>query len=250
LGKHPAPNEVQTLQVDFVTWIAGIVSAMPGSGTDAFVVPSSGEKTSFLAAVQAFLAENWTSADTLAAVVDYKVVEIEDTGHNNQTVYGLIPTDSNTDYRGYYFVRPNSVASCALVVESPHPKYDTRTGVLGSELFREVDGRTFLLAGTHRCANDTPSGCSGTTTVCGGGSLPFKESDMAHMDDAFFQVFHEEAGEETVSTRVIQVHGFSSGSSDPEFTVSDGTTTDNASGTYLPNQFTSNLEAQIAGHST
>lgn len=241
---------VETASVDFVSWIGDTVTDMPGSGTDAFVVPTSAEKTDFLAAVQAFFDEDWTSADTLAADVDYKVVKITDTGWDNQTIYGLKPVSGNTDHRGYYFLRPDSAVSCALVIEAPHPKYDTRTGVLASEVFREIGARAFLLAGTHRCANSTATACSGTTTACGGGSLPFKESDMAHMDDSFFQVFHEEASDETAGTRVIQVHGFSSDADEPEFTISDGTTTDNASAAYLPNEFTGILESKIAGDSS
>ncbi len=136
-----------------------------------------------------------------------------------------------------------------MVIEAPHQKHDTRTGVFSSEIFRQIGARAFLLAGTHRCANTASSSCSGTTTTCNG-SGPFKVSDMAHTDQSFFQVFHEEASNETAGTRVIQVHGFSSDPEDPEFTISDGTTTDNPSGTYLPNQFTSVLESKIAGYSS
>ncbi|MDJ0764304.1 MAG: C25 family cysteine peptidase [Myxococcota bacterium] len=239
-----------TLEVDFSSWISDIVSDMPGSGTDAFVVPTSGEESSFLSAVQAFLAENWTSTETLAAVVDYELVQITDTGWGDQTLYGLIPASGNTDYRGYYFLRPNSAVSCALVIEAPHPKYDTRTGVLSSELFREIGARTFAMAGTHRCSNSDATLCDGSTTSCGSPSQSYRESDMAHTDSAFFQVFHEAASEETVSTRVIQVHGFSSDASDPEFTASDGRTANNPSGTYLSNHFTSVLESKIEGDSS
>ena len=239
---------IDTIAENFVSWIEDIVDSMPGSGSEGFSVPSSAEKADFLSAVEPFLDEDWTTANTRAASVDYEVIQINDTGWANETFYGLQPVSGNTDGRGYYFLRHNSAVSCALVIEAPHPKYDIRTGVLASELFREVGARAFLLAGTHRCANSAASGCSGTTTACGGGSLPYKESDMAHTADSFFQVFHEEASEETVNTRVIQVHGFSSDPDEPEFTVSDGTTTDSGSGTYLPNWFTTTLEAKIAGY--
>ena len=135
------------------------------------------------------------------------------------------PDSGNTDHRGYFFLRSNSAVSCALVIESPHAKHDTRTGVFASEVFREMGPRAFLLTGTYRCANTTASTCSGTSSSYSGESQPYRNSDMAHVVDSFFQVFHEVAGEETASTRVIQVHSFTSGSTDPEFTVSDGTTT-------------------------
>lgn len=247
MGEPGPRNGVRALQVDFVSWIEDIVADMPGRDSEGFAVPTEVEEADFLAAVQAFLDEDWASAQTLAAVVNYEVVEIEDTGNGNETLYGLQPDPGNTDGRGHYFLRPRAAIQCELVIESPHMKYDLRTGVLSSEVFRNVGARAFLLAGTHRCANAADTLCDGSTLVCNDlVSGPYRESDMAHTDRSFFQVFHEAAAEEMPgSTRVMQVHGFGSGSSDPEFTFSDGTTTDNGSDQYLPNRFTADLEQRI-----
>ena len=245
---EPGPRVVgRALQVDFVSWIEDIVADMPGRDSEGFVEPTELEEADFFAAVQAFLDESWASAQTLAAAVNYEVVEIEDTGNGNETLYGLQPDPGNTDGRGHYFVRPRAAIQCELVIESPHPKFDSRTGVLSSEVFRNTGARAFLLAGTHRCANAADTLCDGLTLVCNElVSGPYRESDMAHTDRSFFQVFHEAAAEEVPgSTRVMQVHGFVSGGSDPEFTLSDGTTTDNVSDQYLPNRFAADLEQRI-----
>ena len=102
------------------------------------------------------------------------------------------------DGRGYFFIRPTPTWKNNLVVESPHSKSEL-TGSTTVEVFTDTLARSFMLAGTHRCANMKVSRCSGRTAVCkaysyGGRrsknsrSHRFKISDMAHSDKTFFQV--------------------------------------------------------------
>jgi len=233
-------------EVDFVSWVSGEVANMAGSGSEGYSGPTAGEITHFEAAVADFLDESWAAANTNAALVDYEVVALIDTGYADEILHVLRPASGNTDGQGLFFLRPAVAVCCDVVLAAPHPKYDTRTGVLSAEIFRMVGVRGLMIAGTHRCANATASGCDGTTTVCGGGSVPFRESDMAHVDNSFFQSFHELVGEEQPgSTKIIQIHGFGSGAGDPEFTISDGTTTDNVNPSYLSNAFTIDLESRV-----
>jgi hypothetical protein len=242
-----AAQTLPTLSADLVQWTETTVANLPDEDSNGFTVPTANDLTLFRAAVTELLAESWPAAHTAAAAVGYQVVAFTDTGHGDELLYALTPVAGNTAGRGYFFVRPQTQVERNLVLESPHPRNDHRSAVLTSEVFRASGARAFVFAGTHRCANTGQfSGCSGTTGACAGTTQGYLESDMAHTPQAFFQAFHELAAEETADTLTFQLHGFSSDATDPEFTVSDGRTADQADPAYLPNAFAAALEAGIA----
>jgi hypothetical protein len=229
----PAAGQIARIEQDFVQWTQIAVDGNPPEGSGGFAVPGSTARNSFRTVVQTFLNENWAGADTLADSLGYDVVAFRDTANNNATYYGLIPQPDNADGRGFYFVRPRAGVVRRLVVEAPHAVEDDRTGVLAAEVFRAVGARAVLISGVDRCANAAGSTCTGSTD-CGA----HKVSDMAHAVATFFQVFHEEASAEHTNTVVLQLHGFLPNPLDPtepEFSISDGTGTDNLDPGYRPN---------------
>ena len=196
-----------------------------------FVVPSVAQRDGFRAAAEALRDGDLAAAAQLSLGVDYQVVQMVDQGSNNDAFYALLPatwtlSDSTAvSGRGLFFVRSSQDTVKQLVLSAPHPRYDLYTGLVASNAFRQLRARSLAIAGTHRCANSLASGCSGTTTACGASSAPYRESDMAHMERGFFQVFHEAMDADLSSTiQHVQVHGFASGSDDPEFSISAGTT--------------------------
>ena len=247
LPQRSAAGTLTEINDDLVRWTELKVAAMPGEDSGGFDEPDAAEIADFEDAVGAMLAENWSLADDLAADVDYEVVLFRDQGHGGEVLYGLLPLSTNTDGRGYFFIRPGGAVERRLVIEAPHPVNDNRTGVFASEIFRSTGARTFFLAGTDRCSNaNEPSDCSGQTEACGG-SIDHPISDMAHAVDAFFHAFHRVAGNEHGDTRVIQIHGFKADVvGEPEFSASDGTDVDNANPLYLPNDFADDLGQRMA----
>jgi len=232
---------------DFVAWIEQEVAALPTTSSEGYGAPSAQELTTFAAAVEALLSGLIVQAREYASQVEYDLVEFADEGNENELLYGLIPADGNPGGRGFYFVRPSQAAVRELLVGAPHPGFETRSAVLVAEIFRQSGARGFAMAGAHRCANSTATPCDGTTTVCNSGiSGPYRESDMAHQDQSFYQVFHELASEDRPGvTQVISLHGMSSDAGDPELTASDGTTADQADQTWLPNRFAAELGSRI-----
>ncbi len=221
------PPTIPTKRLDFVPWIEAIVAAFSGPGSEGFSVPTTADLNAFAILADAMLAEDWAGAQEAALAVNYELFQIQDTQAAGDLVYGAGPTSGNTDGRGWFFVRPKALAQRPLVIEAPHTVFDSRTGVLSAEIFRATRPRVLFLAGTHRCANGAESGCSGKTGVCGTPSAPYKESDMAHTPVAYFQIFHQRAmllASDPLTA--LQMHGFSSKDTDPEFTFSNGTTTD------------------------
>lgn len=112
-------------------------------------------------------------------------------------------------------VRPEGAP---LILEAPHPFYDTDTLDEALVIFEALGARALIVSGTHRCASDVPSGCDGSTAACGA-TAPYVESDMAHATDAFFQSAHETLARLFPDDVIVSVHGFA----DDGASVSDGT---------------------------
>jgi hypothetical protein len=64
------------------------------------------------------------------------------------------------------------------------------TGLLAAMAFAQGDFAALAIAGTHRCANIDYGQADGRTRVCNEGShQPYRESDMAHAAQSYFQLF-------------------------------------------------------------
>ncbi len=108
-----------------------------------------------------------------------------------------------------------------VILEAPHPVFDTDTLRQSVAVFELVEARALVASGTHRCANAAPAGCDGTTSACGT-SAPYRVSDMAHTVDSEFDAAHRALSDAFASDVVISVHGFA----DDGASVSDGTQRD------------------------
>jgi hypothetical protein len=77
-----------------------------------------------------------------------------------------------------------------LIIEAPHPLADENTPLIALKIYRQLNARALLVAGTHRASN------------------PNDEADVAHIPDSIFQTIHLSLlGPQSV---VLQIHGFSS----------------------------------------
>lgn len=240
-------QELPRIEQDFVQWTQVVIDGNHPAGSGGYRNLEGLEQSLFESAVQAFLAEDWALADERADAVGYDVVTFRDTGNDGEVYYGLIPEAGNGDGRGFYFVRPRTQVQRRLVLQAPHAVEDNRTGVLGSEIFRASGARALMLTGADRCASSIVSECTGSTD-CGA----HRVSDGAHAVNTFFQSFHRLASREHADTVVLQLHGFKVGidsstglPDDPEFSISDGTTTNRVE-TTLANRFYQNLQDRIS----
>jgi hypothetical protein len=111
-------------------------------------------------------------------------------------------------------------AASPLVLGVPHPNFELGTLPEGVDLFQDLHARALIVSGTHRCANAAPSPCEGETSVCGDGTEPFRESDMAHVVESVFHVSHEVLTDAFPDDWIVSVHGMDGAG----ISVSDGTT--------------------------
>lgn len=92
---------------------------------------------------------------------------------------------------GAYAARRPGPGTRPLVVEAAHPVADSNTDQESARVFSATRAEWYMLAGSHRCANDAGSGCDGTTAVCTPGmSTPYRESDTAHSTKTPFYAVH------------------------------------------------------------
>ncbi len=126
-----------------------------------------------------------------------------------------------------------------LIVGVPHAHLELVTLEQGLTAFDRLEARALVVTGTHRCANAAATPCDGTTTACAGEEGPFRESDMAHVEDSVFQVAHEALATAHPDDWVLSLHGMDlSGIS-----VSDGTTLDSELGTPVADLTAALMEA-------
>ena len=135
-------------------------------------------------------------------------------------------------YGGTYAYCPSCTAE-NIVIQTPHSVKDADTGKQGINVFYSLGSQWLMANSAHRCNSDMSSECSGTTSVCGGGSSPYPISDAAHNDASWMQVVTEALDEVHTNNEIegifIQLHGFNKASRPSDFPdgiLSYGTRTD------------------------
>lgn len=201
-----------------------IVAAPKGIGTNEYKTPSSDQLLTWGEVVNKILSKNYFYANWLAAQLNYELIRFSDTtAIPNKNYYILCKSKSSKNYWGTYFFN-HDAARNNLVIQSPHPIFDTNTGIQGAYIFKYVDAFCFCISGTHRCNSSVFTNCSGTTTVCGNGSEAYKISDQAHTVEGMFQKTTEVLLKFYQDYFFIQPHGFGKGNNDPDLQMSNGTT--------------------------
>ncbi|MFE7189210.1 hypothetical protein [Kitasatospora sp. NPDC057541] len=129
-------------------------------------------------------------AGRLLAGVGYRLTEFTEAVSGRRTAE--IADASGTDPRGWGRIYLDLSTPAGWSAQVPHPVSDSRTEILGAELFRQAPGGVLVLAGAHRRA-----GVDGS-------------ADVAHRGDTVFA-----AVVEALTARGLpglQLHGFDEGS--------------------------------------
>lgn len=187
---------------NLVDLIRNIKDAMPGNGSNAFVIPSNSEMSLFQTIVSDLRQKNYSVIQAKIASVNYEFLKFTDTP-TNKIYYILKEKSPIIKGWGTYIYYANGKDS--LSIQVPHPIWDTNSWLLGIKAFARSNATWFLMAGTHRYANSDTS------------------SDVAHVTQAVFHALHK-----TIATPVaIQVHGYSRSNSIytgyPDIIISNGT---------------------------
>jgi len=191
--------------------ITDIRNAMPGNGSNGYIVPTIAQQDSFALIIDEILAANYSLADSLARYQDYRLYEWYDTGSSNHLYYVLMEhgADNQGDVDlgwGTYIFDPTGYQE--VIIEVPHPLWDSNTWKVGFKGYQNTNTRYFLMAGAHRYAN-------------GNNPAP---ADVAHNTQNMFHVVHKKVS--PFSTHSLQVHGFNKNNPNyagyPDVVISNG----------------------------
>ncbi len=206
------------------TYVNGFIDQMPRAiDGRSYQQPTPAQLVSWSSMVAYLVEEDLFSADTTAASLGYRVVLFTDTTANPHTVYHLLEKVASSPNHWGTFVLNPSAGRRNVVIQCPHPVFDSNTGKQGIYVFLLTRVYAYFVAGTHRCNTLIATPCSGTTTACTGTDAPYPVSDQAHVTDATFQKTTEVIAAHQPSSVFIQLHGFAQGTGDPDLIMSNGT---------------------------
>ncbi len=194
---------------------------LPEPNSDRYEEPSLERAGALRASLEAAIAGDRFAAAAAADDADY-VLCVEDT---DQDLLVWWPRDQTGQARVALRLDPQR----DVLVEVPHPLFDTNTMDQGLAIFEGAGARALIAGGGHRCASSAV-GCSGSSTACDRyGPEPhgvYRLSDPAHATGGTFHLAHVVLAEAYAESVTLQVHGFGSIAEDPDAQaiLSNGTT--------------------------
>jgi hypothetical protein len=225
---QPSAGCVLDASGDLIDEIRSIASLLPGPDSNGMVVPTPAQMEAWEQLLKATEEGDLAAACGVIAThsFHYHILRYTDTGYDGST-YFLLSEDAPISVGwGTYVINADPLRD--VVFEVPHPGCEWHTEQEGVELFRQVDGRAFFMAGTDRCANTTYSPCTGTTSFCGQ-EEPHRTSDVAHATQTMFHAAHRALVEPGGGAVGVQIHGCNDPDC-PDLFVSNATCTPGAIG--------------------
>jgi murein DD-endopeptidase MepM/ murein hydrolase activator NlpD len=216
------------------TYVDNIIASAPGTSVEdqnKYQPPSSLQLATWGNTIIKIAEGNYADAHDSAGTIGYNVVQFTHTSSTpNKTYYVLEKTSGSVNYWGTFVYNPSPKRG-KLFIQSPHPKYDSNTGLQGIMIFNNVGARAFYVSGTHRCNNTTSTTCSGTSTACGG--TTYRISDQAHVVNG--PLYQATVTMSSIISQliVVQNHGFGKDTSDPYVIMGNGKNTAPTGTDYL-----------------
>ncbi|MCF6270342.1 MAG: T9SS type A sorting domain-containing protein [Melioribacteraceae bacterium] len=197
--------------------VENIKTAMPARDSNGFVKPTSEEQNKFAEVISFIVNQQHSSADSAARLFSYILYDWKDTENNGKEYYVLMEPKANESggvTRGWGTYIFNENGNNDVVIEVPHPRWDSNTWQVGFRAFQQLNSQYFLLSGTHRYAN---------------GRYP-APADPAHNTENIFYTVHTQLAPK--ANHAIQIHGFSRSNSKydgyPDVVISNGTSNPSA----------------------
>jgi len=224
LGTPPARAQLVD-SGDLVDHLDSIIAAMPTTnGGGDYLQPNSSSRALWLEIIDHILVGEYADAYTKALTKNYQVVLYTDTGNDDQVVHVLLErTPSSTSRFWGTFIFSTTPRRPHLVIQSPHPRYDSNTGYQSIRAYRSTGAAAYFVSGTHRCNGISYSPCDGVTSACSSENQSYRYSDQAHVVLSTFQVTTEAILDHDPDALFIQPHGFAQLAGDPDLIISNGT---------------------------
>lgn len=201
---------------DLATWLGQIetttfpdrrIARFADQNPADFVPAGAPEKAAFTAVLALAMNAAWEEAFAAADAMGYEVVEFLDTV-TGETFHILrerfVPGEVGFTGGGVFAFFTGSGVHATLVIEIPHPVFDSETLEQGALALPDVRPRVLMIAGTHRNNHPTASTCDGTLD----NGEDYRISDVAHHPDNLFHTAHVWLESQLPDMRTVQLHGF------------------------------------------
>lgn len=223
----------------FVRDVKANIERIANRDSGAFIPPSADEVAQFGLAMDSLLTGDTETARSILDSLSYDLFVLND---DSGASYWVAQERAN-GFRGQGTYIVDTQYRRNVVVEVPHPIWDSQTPEEGVAVLQGIGARALFIAGTHRCANPgTPSGCSGTTTSCQTrDAIPVRISDAPHFTGNFMFSAHGATLRLTPPAVSLNLHGNNAEPYDIE--ISDGTRVASDE-TTLVNQLRNSLRAR------
>lgn len=192
----------------FATQVADVYSNRINSSADeSYDVPTQPQADAMAAAFGKLMTGDFTGAAVDVDPYGYDVVLFTDTSTSRDLAM-LRERTPCTRFWGL-FVWNRDAGRTTMIVEAPHPKFDTNTHTEAASLFSKNNSRAFLLATTHRNAN--------AATEADGDRV----TDVANYGGVnVFQEVHEVV--HVAGTTAVQIHGYANATDPHDIIISEG----------------------------
>jgi hypothetical protein len=156
-----------------------------------YVTPNSAQFSAFRALAASVKNGAYATAATQAEALGYEFVSFYDTDNSRQ--YYLLREHLNAQGKqtkgwGNYVWDPDPRSE--VLIEAPHPIYDSKTPLFAIDVFEGIEGRAFLMAGAHRSQDGNIYGIANVVSEW----------------NCIFEAVHEIWSSATVLP--VQIHGF------------------------------------------
>ena len=141
-------------------------------------------------------------------------------------IFSILSEKANLRFGGgFYVLHGNPKNGRPVIIQTPHARSDTYTGLIGIRTFERTSASGFFSSSMRR---NQPAVSSLPTT----GPCQFDAADPAHNNQHFFQIAHRVYAQIHPDLMVIQIHGFKENPDDPlrnyDIVISAGTTQSHA----------------------
>ena len=216
-GKTDNFVKIEKDRGSLVKRIQKVIENQSGVNSNGFKVPVQEEQTVWKEIIKSILRKQFESAQEILEKHKFNYKLILFTDESNKREYVLLEDKSGKTGWGFYVF--DLETKSPLAIEIPHPISDGNTELQGIEAFLQTRAKAFLLAGTHRRANEKLSVCTQATD-----ESEYAESDVAHSVATMFQQTHETlVGISRKDTVAVQLHGMKKRDICPDVFMSSGT---------------------------
>lgn len=197
-GIAPAESALFYMSGDIEAYLKAIEYGAADDGL--WTLPSSVVTSIFTQALALMFAGAYEQAALEAERIEFQLIEYTDPVRGVRYILQDTPNADNIIPGGTYVWNPRALYP--MVVEVPHPRYDSNTNHEGIELFLASESALLVLSGTHRRSDALLTTCDGAS------SNDYRRSDPAHAEAHLFHAAHAQAEDSLHEPLFIQLHGF------------------------------------------